>query len=175
LKEVYVNPVLLEINRMFGLPAHPLLVHAAVVLVPLAAVSFIITGVREVWRRAYYLPVTLVATAGAISAFLASQSGEPLSESVRRAGNRVGEHPEQGDTAFLFAIIFAIACAFVYIFFRDESNIRSAIGIKAWPRLPISYNAALYVATVPLALLAIFTMIVAGHSGAELVWKTNAG
>ena len=170
-----MHPVLLEINRLFGLPAHPLLVHGAVVLVPLAAVAFLVAGARENWRRAYYLPVTLVAVAGGVFAFLAKQSGEPLSESVRRAGARVGEHPEQGDTAFLFAMLFALAAAAVYLFFRYESTLRSALRIDSWPRLPVSYNMVLYLAAAPLAALAIFTMIAAGHSGAELVWKTNAG
>ena len=167
--------VLLEINRLFGLPAHPLLVHGAVVLVPLAAGAFIVTGAREAWRRSYYLPVALAAIAGGVFAFLAKQSGEPLSQSVRRAGQHVGEHPENGDTAFFFAVLFAGAVAAVYLFFRYESSIRSALRIEGWPRLPISYNTAFYLATIPLAVLAIFTMLVAGHSGAELVWKTNAG
>jgi hypothetical protein len=171
----HVNPILLEVNRLAGLPAHPLLVHGAVVIVPLAAIAFLVTGARDAWRRLYYLPVTLTAIIGGIFAFLAKESGEPLSESVRRAGQRVGEHPEQGDTAFLFAMLFAAACAAVYFFFRYEGRIRSALRIQQWPRLPVSYNTALYLAAVPLALLAIFTMVVAGHSGAELVWKTNAG
>jgi hypothetical protein len=98
LKEVYVNPVLLEINRMFGLPAHPLLVHAAVVLVPLAAVSFIITGVREVWRRAYY-PLPLLRRRYHLR-FPGLAGGEPLSESVRRP-EPCRRTPEQGDAAFL--------------------------------------------------------------------------
>jgi hypothetical protein len=170
-----VNPVSLEIGQLFGLPAHPLLVHAAVVLVPLAAVAFLIAGVRESWRRVYYLPVTVCAVVGGVSAFLAKESGEPLSESVRRAGERVGEHPEEGDTAFFFAMLFALAAVAIYLFFRYESRVRSALGIESWPRLPLSYNTALYLAGVPLALLAILTMVVAGHSGAELVWKTNAG
>ncbi len=167
--------VLLEINRLFGLPAHPLVVHGAVVLVPLAAGAFLVAGARETWRRSYYLPVALAALAGGAFAFLAKQSGEPLSQSVRRAGEHVGDHPENGDTAFFFAILFAGAVAVVYVFFRYESSIRSALRIERWPRFPVSYNMALYLATVPLAILAIFTMIVAGHSGAELVWKTNAG
>jgi hypothetical protein len=146
-----------------------------VVLVPLAAVAFIIAGLKESWRRAYYLPVTITAVIGGVLAFLAQQSGEPLSESVRHAGKRVGEHPEQGDTAFTSAIVFAIACAAVYAFFLFEADIRSALRIKAWSRLPVSHNALLYVITVPIAVIAIFTMVVAGHSGAELVWKTNAG
>jgi hypothetical protein len=42
-------------DKVYGLPAHPLLVHAAVVLVPLAAVALVTTGWRETWRRAYLL------------------------------------------------------------------------------------------------------------------------
>jgi hypothetical protein len=162
---------LLEIERLFGLPAHPLLVHGAVVLVPLAAVAMIGSGLRESWRRAYYLPVTLLAMAGGAFAFLSSQSGEPLSESVRHAGKRVGEHPEEGDTAMVFAMIFAGACLVLYLAHRFGPRIRKEFNL---PTLPVSYDTILYAAAVPFALLALFTMIVAGHSGAELVWKTNA-
>ena len=165
----------MEIDRIFGLPAHPLLVHAAVVLVPLAAIAFIAVGWRESWRRAYYFPVTLLAITGAVFAFLAKQSGEPLSDTVRQAGQRVGEHPEQGDTAFFFALLLGLACAGVFIIHRYGERMKEAVGIKDLPRLPLSYNAILYAVTVPLAALAILTMVIAGHSGAELVWKTNAG
>ena len=170
-----MKAVLLEVDRVFGLPAHPLLVHGAVVLVPLAAAAFLVAGARDSWRHAYYLPVTLSAVAGGVFAFLAKVSGEPLSETVRRAGARVGEHPEQGDTAFFFAMLFATAVVGVYVFHRYEGGMRSLLGIQSWPRLPVSYHTALYVATAPLAVLAILTMVIAGHSGAELVWKTNAG
>ena len=88
-------------DTVFGLPAHPLLVHAAVVLVPLAALALIATGWHEAWRRAYLLPITLLAVGGAGFSFLAKQSGESLQQSVRAAGKRVGDHPEQGDTAFV--------------------------------------------------------------------------
>ncbi len=33
----------LEISTLFGLPAHALIVHAAVILVPLAAIAFAAT------------------------------------------------------------------------------------------------------------------------------------
>jgi hypothetical protein len=164
----------MEIDSLFGgLPAHPLLVHGAVVLVPLAAVAFIATGWREAWRRAYLLPITLVGLAGGFFAFLAKESGESLSESVRSAGQRVGEHPENGDTAFLFSILLAMAFVAFYAVYRYGPEIRERLGIKSTPRLPVSYETAMYVATVPVALLALITMIVAGHSGAQLVWRTN--
>lgn len=163
----------LEINHIFGLPAHPLLVHAAVVLVPLAAIAFVAVGWKEAWRKAYYFPVTVLAVSGAVFAFLAKQSGEPLTSTVRQAGHRVGEHPEQGDTAFFFAMLLGLAVFSVFVYHRYGTRILEAVGIKELPRLPLSYDTILYAVTVPLAALAVLTMVIAGHSGAELVWKTN--
>ena len=166
--------ILLEgINNVFGLPAHPLLVHAAVVLVPLAALALIAVGWNDAWRRAYYLPIALLAAGGAIAAFLAKQSGEGLQESVRQAGKKVGEHPEQGDTAFIFAGILAVACIALYVYHAFGERIRERMGWTDRFRLPINEHLALYVVSIPIAALAVYTMLVAGHSGATLVWKTN--
>jgi len=101
--------------KVFGVPAHPLLVHAAVVLVPLAAIALIATGWREAWRRAYYLPIALMAVAGAGATFFAKQTGESLAQTVRQAGKRIGDHPEQGDSALVFSGLFAMACVALYV------------------------------------------------------------
>ena len=167
-------PVALAISHILGLPAHPLLVHGAVVLVPLGAVAFVIAGLRETWRRAYYLPATIITATGGLFAFLAKESGEPLSKSIRATGQRVGEHPEQGDTAFVFAMLLAAVCVFVYAMHRFEPRLRSNFSSVTLPKLPVSYQTVLYAAVIPFAVVAIVTMIIAGHSGAELVWKTNA-
>jgi len=103
--------VFLEISTLAGLPAHALLVHAAVVLVPLAAIALAAMCWRPAWRKAYSLPVALLAVAGAVAAYLARLSGEPIQDAVKRAAQsegvraRFGEHPEQGDTAFVFAVL----------------------------------------------------------------------
>ena len=159
-------------DRIVGLPAHPLLVHAAVVLVPLAALSWLAVGWRGAWRQTYYLPIALISGAGAAASFLAKQSGEPLAESVRHAGKRVGDHPEQGDTAFVFAVIFAAACAAIWAWSRVGARIRARLNLED-VRLPINDDVALYLISVPIALLAMWFMVAAGHSGATLVWKTN--
>lgn len=167
------SQTVLEITKVFGLPAHPLVVHAAVVLVPLAALALIATGWRESWRRAYYLPILGLAVVGAVATFFAKQTGESLSESVRRAGKHVGEHPEQGDTAFVFATLFAAACAVVWAWQTFGESIRERFGWQDRFRLPVDEQLVLYAISIPFALLAIWTMVVAGHSGATLVWKTN--
>lgn len=157
----------LEINSIMGLPAHALLVHAAVILVPLAAIALAVTGWKASWRKHYSLPVAILAVTGAVFAFLAKQSGEPLEHTVRDAARaaganaRFGEHPEQGDTAFFFALLFAIAAVGFWAVDRYHEKL-------SWPKQSglIAYGVAL----IP-GVLALITIAIAGHSGAKLVWK----
>jgi hypothetical protein len=79
---------------------------------------------------------------------------------------RLGDHPEQGDNAEVAAIVFAVAAAVLY-------------GVDRWgQRLPALgplfarwLAPATYAATAALGVIALGTMIIAGHSGAALVWK----
>jgi hypothetical protein len=157
---------------VFGLPAHPLVVHAAVVLVPLAAFALIAVGWNAKWRRRYYLPIMLVSLAGAAGTFLAQQTGGSLKRTLREAGKRVGNHPQQGQTAFIFAILLAGVCIALYVHDEYGDRLRTRFGFGDRYRLPIDEHIVLYVVAVPIAAVAIATMILAGHSGATLVWKT---
>jgi uncharacterized membrane protein len=164
---------LLAFDTVFGIPSHPLVVHAAVVLVPLAALALVATGWRAAWRRVYYLPITLMAVAGAGAAFVAKQTGESLQHSLRAAGKRVGDHPQHGNIAFVAAFLFAAACVALYVYQTYGEQIRARLGWSDRFRLPVDEQVALYVAAIPFAALAVFAMVIAGHSGATLVWKTN--
>lgn len=155
---------------VFGLPAHPLIVHAVVVLVPLAALSFISTGWNAAWRRVYYLPITLLAMGGAVAAFFATETGESLEEALGSAGRKVGEHPEQGETAMITAFAFGLCCVAALVVENYGPALRRRLHFNA--SLPLADSLALYLVICPVAALAIAAVIVAGHSGASLVWKT---
>jgi hypothetical protein len=157
---------------IFGLPTHPLVVHMAVVLVPLAALSLIAVGWNKAWRHAYYLPITLLALGGVTGSFLANQTGGSLRRALRRAGKQVGNHPQQGNIAFLLAGLFAAVCIALYVYEAYGDRLRERLGIRDRYRLPFDENMTLYVMAVPVALLATVMMVLAGHSGAILVWKT---
>lgn len=158
----------MELESLAGLPAHPLLVHGAVVLVPLAILGFIAVGWRDAWRDRYLLPVVLVAIAGWALAFLATQSGEPMEDHVRQlataAGQprpRFGEHPELGNTAALLSFVFMLAVGGVF-----------ALG--QWvPSAKSSKRAMLgaYAVSTVIGIVALAWMIQAGHTGAKLAWS----
>src|SRR5262249_4953858 len=61
-----------------GLPLPPLLVHAVVVLLPLAAVGSIVIAVYPRWRRRFWLPVLVLAVLGIGAVPITQQAGEAL-------------------------------------------------------------------------------------------------
>jgi energy-converting hydrogenase Eha subunit B len=70
--------MMLAIDTLFGLPAHPLVVHAAVILLPIAAISLIVVAAIPKARRIYAPIVFAVALFATIAVFMAQESGESL-------------------------------------------------------------------------------------------------
>lgn len=146
-----------------GLPLHPLIVHAAVILVPLAAVGIVIVPWRAAWRRAYSLPLAAIALAGFIASYIAKESGERLERAAREAGRQLGEHPEMGTTATVVAFLLAGAAVALFLYDRFGDRFQLPLS-KARQKLAIT------AVCVVVAAAAMFTMIQAGHSGADIVW-----
>ena len=147
-----------------GLLAHPLLVHLAVIFVPMSAVAFALVMWRTSWRRQYGWLIVAAAVIGAVGAFLAAQSGESLEHALRQTtGTRVrlGDHPDQGDTAEIFAMLFAVVAAAAWTIEQYGAQ----WGLPAW-----AFRVA-YVLGVCVAIGAIVTIVIAGDSGARLVWQ----
>lgn len=156
---------------MFGLPAHPLFVHAAVVLVPLSAIAFVGLVWRRRWRETYLLPIMVLAIAGAVSTFISRQTGHLLEDAMSSTGIPLGEHPAQGNTAFLFACLYGVGCFLTYILYEYGYELRSILGIEDRFHLPVDDDVAAYLLVIPVAILAVLTIVVAGHSGSSLAWK----
>jgi len=102
-----------------GLPVHALVVHAVVVLLPLACLGTIAIAVRPSWRRTYGVLVVGCAAAATVLIPVATSSGEELEH---RVGNP-GEHAELGDQLIWFAIpLLALSLALVWIDRRQQAQ-----------------------------------------------------
>jgi predicted membrane protein DUF2231 len=97
----------IEIDELFGLPAHPLLVHVPVVLIPLALLAALLALWPAV-RRPALVATAVLAVVGAVGAVLAVGAGDKLQDRVRET-ERVEEHAEQGERVELPAIAFGVA------------------------------------------------------------------
>jgi hypothetical protein len=106
-----------------GIPAHPLVVHAVVVLLPLAAVGTLLVVARPVWRRQLGVWVLLLAVAGVAAVPVATQTGEQLQRALGGGGPLVEIHEERAETLLVPALIFlALLAATVLVGRRTEAG-----------------------------------------------------
>lgn len=137
-----------------GLPIHALVVHFAVVLLPLATLAFLASIYLPSFRNKYAFASIFGIFVGAGSAFVAKQSGETLAS---RIGNPV-THAKYGDLLPFFAFLLFLIAVFWY---------RSKIGKNSKSTTILGHLSAL----VSIGVISL-TLIV-GHTGAEAVWKNR--
>jgi uncharacterized membrane protein len=138
---------------VFGLPLHPLVVHGAVVLVPLSALG---TLVVLPWARArdrYGWLVVAFALAAAAFAVAARVSGEALADSLG-VGGVVATHRMWGQLVPYPTVALAVALP-TALLLRDRST-------TGWR---IAGALAALAAVAGLALV-----VVTGDTGARAVW-----
>jgi hypothetical protein len=167
-------------DRLFGLPAHPLVVHIPVAFLPLAALGVGVMLIRRAWYERYKWAVLAVGVIGTLGAIIATSSGEGLEEAIgaregRDAVRAVHDHAQAGELARTFAIVFLVAlAAYVLVpwFLERRASRGSAVGADV-PSAdgPSWLRPVLMVAVAVAAVVSMVTIIDAGHSGASRAWE----
>lgn len=152
------------------IPAHPLLVHASVIFVPLLLLLASAYALVPGWRSRMGWAVASLAIATPIVTFLSKESGESLEELFEAKGypaeimQQVEQHAEYADALSAATLLLAItAGVLVAVMSRPEN----------WPGrvLPSWSKPVLTVAVLILAVAAGVTVFLTGHSGALAVWQ----
>lgn len=147
-------------DTVLGLPLHPLLVHAVVVLVPLSVLGSVVIALVPRWRGTYGW---LVVTASAVSFAavpLTTRSGRDLRDSLSLGGSvleKVNEHQQMGDR-----VIWAVGAMFVF-------NLLLMLAHRAGR--PTGQRTALAVLATLAALVSLVLVLITGHLGSTAVWN----
>lgn len=151
--------VVMELNNLFGLPAHPLLVHLPVVMIPMAAAGAIILAIFPKYFARFGWWVTGMSFIGAIGAILAAGSGEALEEKVDRSST-LHDHAELGESARLFAVLLFVVLVVVMLArkYRAADMAKKAVSV------------AVSVLIVAAAAVAGWVTVQTGHTGAKASW-----
>ena len=150
-----------EIN---GLPAHPLVVHAAVVFVPLLCVAAVAYALVPRVRSAVGWAAAGLAVAAPGAAWFATLSGDALQRSLyaEEVPPEVVDHQGYGDLTLYVSIGLGLATlALVYLTGTRAGRARS---LPAWVAM------ALAGVVVALALVTGYFVVQTGDSGASSVW-----
>ena len=141
-----------------GLPVHVLVVHAVVVLIPLAAIGAIMMALRPRWVRVIGVATIAGAGVGAVAAFVSKISGESLA-------SRVGvpnPHAEYGENYPLFVLAYLVLITVFWLYVRGVPLNRSR---PLWLK---GFGVVVILASIGIAYFSFIT----GHSGSEATWSS---
>jgi peptidoglycan/LPS O-acetylase OafA/YrhL len=153
-------------DQVNGLPVHVLVVHAAVVFVPLLAIGAIVYALLPRWRSRIGWAVVLLAVAAPLAALTAKLSGEELQTRLVRQGvsgrgaEIINDHAGYGDLTFWFSLALGVV------------SLVLVLGTARGRTLPKIANLGLAAVMVVLAAISGYYVFQTGDSGATAVWGT---
>ncbi len=164
-------------TEVSGLPAHVLLVHAVVVLVPLAALALVAAAVWPAFRRRLGVLVPLIALVSLVLVPVTTHAGEWLEARVSSTA-LIRAHTELGDGLLPWAFgVFALATG-VWLLGRYAARHRTtnagdgaqATGPAPRGRLLLAGQIVAAVLAVVVAAGALVQTYRIGESGARAAW-----
>ena len=150
-------------ETVFGLPTHAIVVHATVVLLPLAALVVLLHAFWPAARRRLGVVTPLLAGVALVLVPLATQSGESLEHSVPHS-DLIERHAELADGMLPWAIgLFVVAVA---LWLLDRRRARQVDGSEPrWLPVVVSVLAVVAVAGT------VQQIVRVGHAGAQATWN----
>jgi uncharacterized membrane protein len=154
-------------DRIGGLPVHALVLHAAVVFIPLLALAAIVYTLVPRWRPRIGWAVILLAIVSPITTYVTMESGEKLYHRLiangvsGRGRQMLDEHMGFGTLTFWFTLALGVIALVMVLFTLRRST-----------PLPRVAGAVLGLITVALALASGYYVFRTGDSGAHAVWGT---
>jgi len=150
-----------------GLPAHILLVHAIVVLLPLAALLLVLTAFWPAARGRLAAPNAILSVLVVVLVPLTTSAGEWLERRVPESA-LLHRHTELGDSAIFYAIPIAVLALIVW--WRDRES-RAQSGRRTW-LAPVSTVVTSVVAVLALIVGAagVYGVYRIGDSGSKAAW-----
>jgi hypothetical protein len=154
-------------DQFNGLPVHVLLVHAAVVFVPLLALTAVVYALVPRVRGKVGWAAALLAVGAPLAAFFATLSGEAFKQRLLANGMnaqglaKITTHEGYGDLTFWFSLGLGVATAvMIYLTSRGRP-------------LPRPVDLGLAVLVVALAAVSGYYVFMTGDTGAQAVWSTT--
>ena len=154
-----------------GLPLHVLIVHAVVIVVPLAALCAVLTAFWPAARRRLGIVTPLVALAALVLVPVAVEAGEWLQSRLVNVSPLLGVHTSLGTTMLPWVIALFLAAALQWFWYRYVA----AEGARFASALPKGTGRLAAIVVLDLAVLAsaigaVVTVALVGESGSRAVW-----
>lgn len=151
-------------ETVFGLPLHPLVVHGAIVLVPVAALLAVIIAVSQERRSRWGVLTWLLATAAVGAAVGAKLTGETLEATLYPTVTPLAtaQHVDYGSSSVWFVLALWLSVSGVLLIDLDRRR-RDAYGSALLPTI-------VAVVTIVAAMAATGQVLLTAWTGSEARW-----
>ncbi|MGZ0151914.1 DUF2231 domain-containing protein [Kribbella sp. WER1] len=150
-------------ERFGSLPLHVLVIHLAVVLLPVSALTAIAFAAVPKWRSLLRWPALVLGIGALVCAFVAKKSGDAFVAALPQLRQLVAVHRSRGN--LLLWLVLAFAVLVVAAFLLLPATGKGAVAINSRP-LQLAVSAAVVV----MAVVVIYQTIRTGDAGARAVW-----
>jgi hypothetical protein len=150
---------------------HPLFVHGAVVLIPLAAMAAVVFALKPSWRWVLRWPTAVVTLVALAFLFVARETGDSLLESLTANLDLARKHEQMANLLTASYLPFTVATVVATWTLAGESPLPDGKAARAarWGLLgPLSRWG-----TVVLAIVVLVFVVLTGDTGARAVWSAR--
>ena len=158
-------------DKLFDLPGHPLLIHAPIVLLPIAAIATVVAAAQPAWRArvGWWILGGLLVTV--VLLFAAKESGEALIDAYDRVNGEgavnIEQHESLAQTTFVMTLVWTVLFGVLTVLERVDRVRTSALESLATNS---AVRQGIVITSAALGLLATVWLIRTGHEGAKSVW-----
>jgi hypothetical protein len=159
-------------ETFFGLPLHPLLVHAAVVFIPLLVVGALVYALIPRWRPRIEWAVVLLAVIAPLSALFSKLSGDAFRARIARRNlaspailDKIDVHRHYGTITLYVTLALGVVVLVATLGPRLVPNLVPVLWQRPATAVP------LIVVTIGLAVVSSYYVFRTGDSAAHLVWQ----
>lgn len=152
-----------------SLPLHPLVVHAAVLFIPLAALCAMAFVLRPAWRSVLRFPTAIVTLVALVALFVTRATGDQLAHATPDNKDLIERHDQLAGLLTAACVpLFALTLFACWSFASATSLWASGRGVRTGRY--VKFARVVKWLIVLLALATLVLTVLTGHAGAVAAW-----
>ncbi len=156
-------------DDFFGLPFHPFIVHATVVVLPAIASLALAFVALPSWRWLTRWPLALAAVAAPVLTWVTVEAGESLKDQLELESALIETHEDRAEMLLTYTYGFAALALIAAFTLGGRSLLASGAGARAGVARPLQIVIGVLLAAV--AVLVIVQVVLTGDAGSRAVWS----
>lgn len=157
-------------DDFFGLPFHPFIVHATVVVLPAMAGLALAYVVLPSWRWLLRWPLALAAVGAPVLTWVTVEAGESLKDRLGIESALIETHQERAELLLYLTLGYGVLALTAAFTLGGPSLLVSGAGSRRGAARPLQVSVGVLLAVA--AVLVVVWVVLTGDAGSRAVWAS---